>query len=76
MLQCRQLVSVCDEILNSSPDGLLTRTAQLERVDLVPVSPGDQLVRPTYSLELFVVKCTTKESYIIVSAFGPISRNV
>nr|XP_040055792.1 connector enhancer of kinase suppressor of ras 1 isoform X1 [Gasterosteus aculeatus aculeatus] len=40
---CRQLVSVCDEILNSSPDGLLTRTAQLERVDLVPVSPGDQL---------------------------------
>ncbi|XP_037652615.1 connector enhancer of kinase suppressor of ras 1 isoform X6 [Sebastes umbrosus] len=40
---CRQLVSVCDEILNSSPEGLLTHTAQLESVDLVPVSPGDQL---------------------------------
>ncbi|KAI3367194.1 hypothetical protein L3Q82_008249 [Scortum barcoo] len=41
--QCRQLVAVCDEILNSSPEALLTHTAQLESVDLVPVSPGDQL---------------------------------
>ncbi|XP_034715201.1 connector enhancer of kinase suppressor of ras 1 isoform X3 [Etheostoma cragini] len=40
---CRQLVSVCDDILNSSPDALLTHTAQLESFDLVPVSPGDQL---------------------------------
>ncbi|XP_042356683.1 connector enhancer of kinase suppressor of ras 1 [Plectropomus leopardus] len=40
---CRQLVLVCDEILNSSPETLLTHTAQLETVDLVPVSPGDQL---------------------------------
>ncbi|XP_056281881.1 connector enhancer of kinase suppressor of ras 1 isoform X2 [Pseudoliparis swirei] len=40
---CRLLVSVCDEILNSSPEGLLTHTAQLESVDLVPVSPGNQL---------------------------------
>ncbi|XP_069576524.1 connector enhancer of kinase suppressor of ras 1 [Brachyistius frenatus] len=40
---CRQLVAVCDEILNASPEGLLTHTAQLESVDLVPVSPGDQL---------------------------------
>uniref|UniRef100_A0A8P4KLW0 Connector enhancer of kinase suppressor of Ras 1 n=1 Tax=Dicentrarchus labrax TaxID=13489 RepID=A0A8P4KLW0_DICLA len=40
---CRQLVAVCDEILNSSPEALLTHTAQLESVDLVPVSPGDQL---------------------------------
>ncbi|XP_018519214.1 connector enhancer of kinase suppressor of ras 1 isoform X2 [Lates calcarifer] len=39
----RQLVAVCDEILNSSPEELLTHTAQLESVDLVPVSPGDQL---------------------------------
>ncbi|GLD67789.1 connector enhancer of kinase suppressor of ras 1 isoform X1, partial [Lates japonicus] len=39
----RQLVAVCDEILNSSPEALLTHTAQLESVDLVPVSPGDQL---------------------------------
>ncbi|XP_054469259.1 connector enhancer of kinase suppressor of ras 1 [Anoplopoma fimbria] len=39
----RQLVSVCDEILDSSPEGLLSHTAQLETVDLVPVSPGDQL---------------------------------
>lgn len=44
--QCRQLVAVCDEILNCSPETLLTHTAQLESVDLVPVSPGDQLVRP------------------------------
>ncbi|XP_040916570.1 connector enhancer of kinase suppressor of ras 1 [Toxotes jaculatrix] len=40
---CRQLVAVCDEILNSSPEALLTHTAHLESVDLVPVSPGDQL---------------------------------
>ncbi|XP_038585095.1 connector enhancer of kinase suppressor of ras 1 [Micropterus salmoides] len=40
---CRQLLVVCDEILNSSPEPLLTHTAQLESVDLVPVSPGDQL---------------------------------
>uniref|UniRef100_A0A8D0AQM3 Connector enhancer of kinase suppressor of Ras 1 n=1 Tax=Sander lucioperca TaxID=283035 RepID=A0A8D0AQM3_SANLU len=40
---CRQLVSMCDEILNSSPEALLTHTAQLESFDLVPVSPGDQL---------------------------------
>ncbi|KAF0044274.1 hypothetical protein F2P81_003432 [Scophthalmus maximus] len=41
--KCRQLVVVCDQILNSSAEGLLTHTAQLESVDLVPVSPGDQL---------------------------------
>ncbi|XP_077476641.1 connector enhancer of kinase suppressor of ras 1 [Stigmatopora argus] len=40
---CRQLVGVCDEILNSSPEALLTNTTQLESVDLVPASPGDQL---------------------------------
>ncbi|XP_029973176.1 connector enhancer of kinase suppressor of ras 1 [Salarias fasciatus] len=40
---CRQLVEVCDEILKSSPDAVLSHTAQLESVDLVPVSPGDQL---------------------------------
>ncbi|XP_041828076.1 connector enhancer of kinase suppressor of ras 1 isoform X2 [Melanotaenia boesemani] len=40
---CRQLVAVCDEILKSSPQALLTHTAQLESVDLVPTSPGDQL---------------------------------
>ncbi|XP_017271857.1 connector enhancer of kinase suppressor of ras 1 isoform X2 [Kryptolebias marmoratus] len=40
---CRQLVEICDEILKSSPESLLTHTAQLESVDLVPVSPGDQL---------------------------------
>ncbi|XP_076604163.1 connector enhancer of kinase suppressor of ras 1 [Chaetodon auriga] len=40
---CRQVVAVCDEILSSSPEALLTHTAQLESVDLVPVSPGDQL---------------------------------
>ncbi|XP_070777003.1 connector enhancer of kinase suppressor of ras 1 [Enoplosus armatus] len=40
---CRQLVAVCDDILNSSPEALLVHSAQLESVDLVPVSPGDQL---------------------------------
>lgn len=49
ILKCRQLVSVCDEILNCSPEALLTHSAQLESVDLVPVSPGDQLVKPTCS---------------------------
>uniref|UniRef100_A0A3Q3DFI3 Connector enhancer of kinase suppressor of Ras 1 n=1 Tax=Hippocampus comes TaxID=109280 RepID=A0A3Q3DFI3_HIPCM len=41
---CRQLVVVCDEILSCSPQALLTNTTQLESVDLVPASPGDQLV--------------------------------
>ncbi|KAM4723305.1 connector enhancer of kinase suppressor of ras 1 isoform 3-T3 [Anableps anableps] len=40
---CRQLVEICDEILNSSSESLLTHTAQLESVSLVPASPGDQL---------------------------------
>ncbi|XP_031435748.1 connector enhancer of kinase suppressor of ras 1 isoform X2 [Clupea harengus] len=40
---CRQLVAVCDEILTGSPDALLSHTARLESVDLVPTSPGDQL---------------------------------
>ncbi|XP_046903230.1 connector enhancer of kinase suppressor of ras 1 [Hypomesus transpacificus] len=40
---CRQLVAVCDDILCSCPNALLTHTAQLESVDLVPVSPGDNL---------------------------------
>ncbi|XP_016385135.1 connector enhancer of kinase suppressor of ras 1-like isoform X3 [Sinocyclocheilus rhinocerous] len=43
---CRQLVAVCDEILTITPLPLLTHTAQLESVDLVPASPGDQ-VSPT-----------------------------
>lgn len=46
ILQCRQVVALCDEILNCSPETLLTHTAQLESIDLVPVSPGDQLVKP------------------------------
>ncbi|XP_057714954.1 connector enhancer of kinase suppressor of ras 1 isoform X2 [Corythoichthys intestinalis] len=40
---CRQLVVVCDEILSCSPEALLTNTTQLESVDLVPASPGEQL---------------------------------
>ncbi|XP_052475804.1 connector enhancer of kinase suppressor of ras 2 isoform X3 [Carassius gibelio] len=40
---CRQLVAVCDEILSDTPLPLLTHTAQLESVDLVPASPGDQV---------------------------------
>lgn len=39
---------MCDDILASSSEALLTHTAQLESVDLVPVSPGDKLVKPTF----------------------------
>ncbi|KAI4897038.1 hypothetical protein NFI96_014397, partial [Prochilodus magdalenae] len=39
----RKLVAICDEILNSVPEAVLTHTAQLHSVDLVPISPGDQL---------------------------------
>lgn len=45
--QCRQVTAACDDILTSSPEALLNHTAQLESVDLVPVSPGDKLVKPT-----------------------------
>jgi hypothetical protein len=44
MLQCRQLVAVCDEILESSPSEVLNNSVQLETVDLVPASPADHLV--------------------------------
>lgn len=60
--QCRQLVAVCDEILNSSPETLLTHTAQLESVDLVPVSPGDQLVRPV----CYLLMCSLLTSTLIL----------
>ncbi|XP_063355946.1 connector enhancer of kinase suppressor of ras 1 isoform X2 [Pelmatolapia mariae] len=40
---CRQLVAVCDEILNCCPEALLNHSAQLESVELIPVAPGDQL---------------------------------
>ncbi|KAL7861630.1 hypothetical protein SRHO_G00130710 [Serrasalmus rhombeus] len=39
----RQLVGICDEILSSVPEAVLTHSAQLHSVDLVPISPGDQL---------------------------------
>lgn len=48
LLQCRQVTAACDDILTSSPEALLTHTAQLESVDLVPASPGDKLVKPTF----------------------------
>ncbi|XP_067336535.1 connector enhancer of kinase suppressor of ras 1 isoform X2 [Channa argus] len=50
---CRQLVAVCDEILNSSSDAVLSHTAQLESVDLVPVSPGDEL--PSKSVDVKIL---------------------
>ncbi|KAG5856088.1 hypothetical protein ANANG_G00004270 [Anguilla anguilla] len=40
---CRRLVAICDEILSSTPESLLSHTAHLESVDLVPANPGDQL---------------------------------
>lgn len=46
MPQCRHLVDICDNILSSSPEDLLSHTVHLESVHLVPVSPGDQLVLP------------------------------
>lgn len=46
--QCRQVTALCDDILRSTPEALLTQAAQLESVDLVPVSPGDKLVKPIF----------------------------
>ncbi|KAJ3613428.1 hypothetical protein NHX12_019677 [Muraenolepis orangiensis] len=40
---CRQLVAVCDNILESSPSEVLSNTVQLESVDLVPASTDDHL---------------------------------
>lgn len=40
---CRQLLSVCDDILKSSSELLLSHTAELESVHLVPATPGDCL---------------------------------
>ncbi|KAA0711195.1 Connector enhancer of kinase suppressor of ras 1 [Triplophysa tibetana] len=40
---CRRLIAVCDEILAVSPQSLLSQTAWLESIDLVPVSPGDHV---------------------------------
>ncbi|XP_028252025.1 connector enhancer of kinase suppressor of ras 1 [Parambassis ranga] len=62
---CRQLVAFSDGILNSSPEALLTHTAQLESVDLVPVSPGDQLgieVTSTGSSNHYVTGSATEPS--------------
>uniref|UniRef100_A0A4W4EEJ2 Connector enhancer of kinase suppressor of Ras 1 n=1 Tax=Electrophorus electricus TaxID=8005 RepID=A0A4W4EEJ2_ELEEL len=42
--QSRQLVAICDEILSSAPEGLLTHATQLQSVELVPTIPGQQLV--------------------------------
>ncbi|XP_022519454.2 connector enhancer of kinase suppressor of ras 1 [Astyanax mexicanus] len=39
----RQLVAICDEILTSVPEAVLAHSAQLHNVDLVPISPGEQL---------------------------------
>ncbi|XP_039595219.1 connector enhancer of kinase suppressor of ras 1 [Polypterus senegalus] len=40
---CKQLVSICDAILNTHSEELLKQTAQLHAVELIPVSPGDSL---------------------------------
>ncbi|XP_072545011.1 connector enhancer of kinase suppressor of ras 1 [Salminus brasiliensis] len=39
----RQLVAICDEIFTGVPEAVLTHNAQLHSVDLVPISPGEQL---------------------------------
>ncbi|KAG2460682.1 CNKR1 kinase, partial [Polypterus senegalus] len=41
--KCKQLVSICDAILNTHSEELLKQTAQLHAVELIPVSPGDSL---------------------------------
>ncbi|KAM9354255.1 connector enhancer of kinase suppressor of ras 1 [Pholidichthys leucotaenia] len=64
---CRHLVVVCDEILNYSPEPLLTRTAQLESVDLVPVSPGE-------SLGIEITSTCSINHYVTGSAAEPCSE--
>ncbi|XP_074547514.1 connector enhancer of kinase suppressor of ras 1 [Halichoeres trimaculatus] len=62
---CRQMVAVCDEILNCSSEAFLTHTAQLESVDLVPLSPGDQLgieITSTGSSNHYVTGALTEPS--------------
>uniref|UniRef100_W5UKP5 Connector enhancer of kinase suppressor of ras 1 n=1 Tax=Ictalurus punctatus TaxID=7998 RepID=W5UKP5_ICTPU len=39
----RQLVAICDDVLNAAPEAVLTHTSQVQSVDLVPVLPGEQL---------------------------------
>ncbi|KAL0969592.1 hypothetical protein UPYG_G00229530 [Umbra pygmaea] len=62
---CRQLVAVCDDILTCTPLELLTHTAQLESVDLVPVAPGDHLgieITSTGSSNHYVTGTATESS--------------
>nr|XP_055027556.1 connector enhancer of kinase suppressor of ras 1 isoform X2 [Misgurnus anguillicaudatus] len=62
---CRQFTAVCDEILTQCPSSLLTHTAQLESVDLVPVSPGDQVgieITTTGSRNHFVTGTPTEST--------------
>uniref|UniRef100_A0A8C8E164 Connector enhancer of kinase suppressor of Ras 1 n=1 Tax=Oryzias sinensis TaxID=183150 RepID=A0A8C8E164_9TELE len=62
---CRQLVAFCDEILNSCPEALLAQSAQLESVDLVLVSPGDQLgieIASTSSSNHYVTRTASEAS--------------
>uniref|UniRef100_A0A3B5L6B0 Connector enhancer of kinase suppressor of Ras 1 n=1 Tax=Xiphophorus couchianus TaxID=32473 RepID=A0A3B5L6B0_9TELE len=66
---CRQLVEVCDEILNSSSDSLLTHTAQLESVNLVPATLGDQLgieIASTSSSNHYVTGTPSTDAYLRV----------
>ncbi|XP_053289801.1 connector enhancer of kinase suppressor of ras 1 [Pleuronectes platessa] len=66
---CRQLVEVCDEILNSSAETLLTHTTQLESVDLVPVSPGDQL-------GIEITSTGSSNHYVTGTAVEPLNDDV
>ncbi|XP_064408310.1 connector enhancer of kinase suppressor of ras 1 isoform X1 [Latimeria chalumnae] len=43
LIACSRLCIICDNILSSSPEGLLSQTAVLQITDLVPTSPGEKL---------------------------------
>ncbi|XP_036928101.1 connector enhancer of kinase suppressor of ras 1 isoform X3 [Acanthopagrus latus] len=73
---CRQLVAVCDEILSSSPESLLTHTAQLESVDLVPVAPGDQLVKPYFEIEGIEISSTGSSNHYVTGTAAEPSSDV
>ncbi|KAK1793349.1 hypothetical protein P4O66_011418 [Electrophorus voltai] len=68
----RQLVAICDEILSSAPEGLLTHATQLQSVELVPTIPGQQLgleITSTPSNQHYVSstaeKCPSESSKIL-----------
>ncbi|KAK3537504.1 hypothetical protein QTP70_012133 [Hemibagrus guttatus] len=53
----RQLVAICDDVLSAATEDILNHTSLVQIVDLVPVSPGEQLgieITSTSSSQHFV----------------------